>query len=76
MNGYRLGIDTHADSSCARKHVRPLKFISGKKYSITPLHESYAPKIDVGMINGVVTIDKPDGGGYILELNNFPRCHK
>ena len=36
MNGCRLGIDTHADSSCAGKHVRPLEFISGKKYSVTP----------------------------------------
>ena len=71
MNGCRLGIDTHADSSCAGKHVRPLEFISGKKYSVTPFHESYAPKTDVGMINGVVAIDKPDGEGYILELNNF-----
>ena len=71
MIGCKLGIDTHADSSCAGRHVRPLEFISGKKYSVTPFHDSYARKTDVGMINGVVTVDKPDGGGFILELNIF-----
>ena len=51
--------------------MRPLEFISGKKYSVTPFHESYAPTTDVGMINGVVAIDKPDGECYILKFNNF-----
>ena len=51
IQGCRLGIDTHADSSCAGRHVRPLEFISGKKFSVTPFHDSYAPKSDVGMIN-------------------------
>ena len=70
-NGCRLGIDTHADSSCAGKHVRVLEYISGRTYSVTPFHDSYSPKTDVGMINGVVAVDRSDGGGYILELNNF-----
>ena len=33
-NGYRLGIDTHADNSCARKHVRILKRIDDPKFDI------------------------------------------
>ena len=70
-NGSRLGIDTHADSSCAGRHVCILEYISGKIYRVTPFHDSYSPKTDVGMINGVVAVDRPDGGGYILELNNF-----
>ena len=69
--GCKLGIDTHADSSCAGRHIRILEYISGKKYNVTPFHDSYAPKTDVGMINGVVAVDNPDGSGYILELNNF-----
>ena len=70
-DGCRLGIDTHADSSCAGKHVRILEYISGKTYSVSPFHDSYSPKTDVGIINGAVAVDRPDGGGYILELNNF-----
>ena len=71
MIGWKLGIDTHADSSCTGRHIRPLECISGKRYSVTPFHDSYAPKTDVSMINGVVAVDKPDGGGFILKLNNF-----
>ena len=69
--GSRLGIDTHADSSCAGRHVRPLEYIHGKKFSVTPFHNSYEPKKNVGMINGVVAVDIEDGTGFILELNNF-----
>ena len=69
--GFRLGIDTHADSSCAGRHVRPLEYIHGKTFSVTPFHDSYKPKKDIGMINGVIAIDRDDGTGFILELNNF-----
>ena len=32
--GYRVGTDTHADTSCAGKHVRVLEIIDGKSYTI------------------------------------------
>ena len=71
ISGFRLGIDTHADSSCAGKHVRILEYIEGKSFTVSPFLNSYQPKKDVQMINGVIAVDKEDGGGYILELNNF-----
>ena len=69
--GCRLGIDTHADSSCAGQQVRILEFIDGKRYNVTPFHDSYKPQENIGLINGIVSVDKDDGNGYILELNNF-----
>ena len=33
---FMLGIDTHADSSCAGKHVRILEYIDGKTFSVKP----------------------------------------
>ena len=69
--GCRLGIDTHADSSCAGKHVRILEFIDGKRYNVTPFHDSYRPQENIGLVNGIVAVDKENGEGYILELNNF-----
>ena len=70
-HGCKLGIDTHADSSCAGKHVRILEFISGKSFSVKPFLDTYEPRNDVSLINGVVAVDTDDGNGYILELNNF-----
>ena len=71
IGGFRLGIDTHADSSCAGKHVRILEYIDGKSYTVSPFLNTYQPKKDVHMINGVVAVNNDDGSGYILELNNF-----
>ena len=70
-HGFRLGIDTHADTSCAGRPVRIMEYVGGKKYSVAPFHGSYEPKTDVGMINGVVAVDGIDGSGIIIELNNF-----
>ena len=69
--GCILGIDSHADISCAGKHVRIMEFISGKKFSVFPFLDTYEPKTDVTLINGVVAVDKDDGNGDILEFNNF-----
>ena len=71
MEGCNMGIDTHADSSCAGRHVRILEYIEGKEYSVTPFHNDYKPISNVKMINGIVAVDTDDGNGYILELNHF-----
>ena len=71
-DGCRLGIDTHADTSCAGKHVRIMSYVDGVEFNVAPYHPDYAPMKRVGMINGIVAVDKSDGsGGYILQLNNF-----
>ena len=64
--GCRLGINTHADSSCAGKHVRILEFIDGKRYNVTPFHYSYRSQENIGLVNGIVVVDKDNGDRYIL----------
>ena len=70
QQGARLGIDTHADTSCAGKHVRILEYVQGVRFSVAPFQ---GPSItNVSLANGVVAVDREDGQpGYILELNNF-----
>ena len=40
-SGCKVGIDTHADTSCAGKHVRVLERIDGKSFSVSPFNEKY-----------------------------------
>ena len=70
QKGSRLGIDTHADTSCAGRHVRILEYIDGTKFNVAPFQ---GPSIkNISLANGIVAIDKEDGQpGYILELNGF-----
>ena len=69
--GCKVGIDSHADTSCAGKHVRILERIDGKSYSVSPFNDQYKPLENVKMINGIVAVDRDDGSGFIVELNNF-----
>ena len=71
LEGYRMTINTHANSSYASKHLRIIKFIDGEKYKVTSFHKDYEPIDNIGMINGIVAEDNEDGSGCILELNNF-----
>ena len=67
--GCRMGIDTHADTSCAGRHVRIMEHIDGIQYNVSPFSGPSLPNIS--MINGIIAVDREDGqGGYILELNN------
>ena len=70
QQGARLGIDTHADTSCAGKHVKILEYVQGARFSVAPFQ---GPSINnISLANGVVAVDREDGQpGYILELNNF-----
>ena len=67
--GCRMGIDSHADTSCAGRHVRILEHIDGATYNVSPFT---GPAFkNIGMVNGAIAVDREDGqGGYILELNN------
>ena len=68
-SGSRLGIDTHADTTCAGKHVKILERIDGPLFDVSPFNGP--PVKNVGLINGVVAVDREDGhAGYILEINN------
>ena len=68
--GARMGIDTHADTSCTGRHVRILEYIQGTLFNLFPFQE---PSIrNVYIENRIVDIDKEDGQSrYIFELNGF-----
>ena len=70
QEGCRVGIDSHADTSCAGRHVRILERIDGRSFSVSPFNDKYKPLEDIKMINGAVAIDIDDGTGFV-ELNNF-----
>ena len=36
QQGARLRIDTHADTSCAGKHVKILEYVQGTRFSVAP----------------------------------------
>ena len=69
--GCKMGIDTHADTSCAGRHVRIMEYVDGKVFNVAPFHSDYQPIKEVRLINGVVAVDLENGSGIILELNNF-----
>ena len=71
MAGCRLGIDSHADTSCAGRHFRVTERHEGTQYSVAPFHDEYSPIKNVDMVNGLVAVDDESGGGFILEMNNF-----
>ena len=53
-----MGIDTHADTSCAGKHVRILEYIQGTLFNVSPFQ---GPSIqNVSLANGIIAIDRED----------------
>ena len=55
--GCKMGIDTHADTSCAGRHVRIMEYVDGKVFNVAPFHSDYQPIKEVRLINGVVAVD-------------------
>ena len=69
-DGARLGIDSHADITCAGKHVKIMEVIHGKSCTVHPFNDSYKPMENISIINGVTAVDTSNGETYILELNH------
>ena len=65
-----MGIDTHTDTSCARKNVRILEYMPGAKSNVSPFQ---GPAISIfSLANSIVAVDREEIQiGYILELNSF-----
>ena len=64
-----LGIDSHADVSCAGKDARILSHISGRKCEVKGFHDSYGSITDVRYVNVAYKYHDQDGQEYIIELN-------
>ena len=67
--GCRLGLDSHADTSCAGRHVRVLEHVQGRECIVHPFHGSYRPIDRMSIINGALAYDTGIGENYILILN-------
>ena len=57
--GARLGIDNHADTSCAGKKVKILEYVQGVSFSVAPFQGPHIKNISLA--NGVVAVDREDG---------------
>ena len=66
LAGCRLGLDTHADISCAGKHARVNEIFHGQTCSVTPFNESYSPMLNVHTANVSYAVDTDDGSTYII----------
>ena len=69
INGCRLGINSHADISCAGRHARVLETFNGRQCNVHPFHDSYAPITKVNTVNAALAHDTNDGKTFILNLN-------
>ena len=43
VQGCRLGLDSHADISCAGRHARILEIIEGQSCTVRPFNDAYKP---------------------------------
>ena len=67
--GSRLGLDSHADMSCAGRHARILEHVHGSLCHVQPFHDSYSSMKDVETVNVAFAHDTKDGRSFILNLN-------
>ena len=71
QRGSKLGIDSHADTSCAGRHARVCEFIEGRECTVKPFNDTYSPKQNIGIVNCAFAYDSSDGRTYILRVNNM-----
>ena len=60
LSGCRLGLDSHADISCAGKHARITETYFGQTCNVSPFNDS-TPKED----DGVGGLGRGVGGGWV-----------
>ena len=69
LEGCRLGLDSHSDTSCLGKHAHILEVVEGKLCEVYPFCNSYSPTCDVPVVNGALAYDDEMGNTYILIVN-------
>lgn len=65
----RLGIDSHADVSCAGIDAHVESILMGRKCEVKGFHDSYGSLHDVGYVNVVYKYHDKHGQEYLLEVN-------
>ena len=69
LAGCRLGLDSHADVSCAGRHARIMETFHGQVCNVSPFNDAYSPMTNVLTVNVAYAIDTTDGKTYILNVN-------
>ena len=64
-----LGLDTHADISCARRDAWVLAHIEGRMCAVHPFNDSYQAMTGVNIINVVYKYENDEEEQFILEVN-------
>ena len=66
--GCRLGIDSHADMSCAGKHAQVMEEYHGRTCNVQPFHDGYNAIENVSTVNAAFAHDTEQGETLILHL--------
>ena len=64
-----LGLDSHADISCAGRDAHILTQIEGRSCSVHPFNESYEAMTGVNIVNVLYKYENSDGEQFIFEIN-------
>ena len=64
-----LGLDTHADISCAGKDAYVTAKLDGRTCSVHPFNDTYEAMTGIEVVNVLLKYQNKDGEEYILELN-------
>ena len=67
----RLGIDSHADMSCAGKHARIVGIEEGQTSTVYPFDDSMKPTKEVKTVHVAYAYDAPNGQTTILQINHY-----
>ena len=74
-----LGLDTHADISCAGADAHIVSKVEGRTCAVHPFNESYKAMTGIEVVNVLFKYEDTDGEQYILEVNqclNFTETMK
>ena len=64
-----LGLDTHADISCAGRDAWVLAQVEGRTCSVHPFNDSYKAMTGVNIVNVAYKYENDEGEQFILEVN-------
>ena len=64
-----LGLDSHADISCAGRDAHILSQNEGRTCTVHPFNDSYDPMKGINIVNALFKYETIDGEEYVLEVN-------
>ena len=64
-----LGMDLHADISCAGRHAHILTQGEGKSCTVRPFNDSYDPMTGINIVDALFKYESTDGDQFVLEIN-------